>query len=214
MDHVQIPSVTLEDLQAFQAKHFPASLNPLQIPSLPTHDADNKKPYANADEEDVDDEEEDDLGYYPDGVKRTLTDEQIRIFRHSEIHALLRERQIKQENEEYERGLGGKTEAQPQDGAQVYASSGENRYGGISAPPKNGTNAVAGRKRSADKVGSDAGAGEPVLKKKPPSDSAAPGDMHLDYNEDNADAPTTASQFKGRRATPQFMGRRIISYDD
>ncbi len=30
-------------------------------------------------------EDDDGLGYYPDGVKRTLTDEQIAIFRHSEM---------------------------------------------------------------------------------------------------------------------------------
>ena len=42
-------------------------------------------------------EEEDDLGYYPDGAKRTLTDEQIAIFRHSEIHLLLRERKLRRE---------------------------------------------------------------------------------------------------------------------
>ncbi|KAI0006509.1 hypothetical protein F4779DRAFT_620524 [Xylariaceae sp. FL0662B] len=35
-------------------------------------------------------EEDDGLGYYSDGVKRTLTDEQIAIFRHSEIEALRR----------------------------------------------------------------------------------------------------------------------------
>jgi hypothetical protein len=35
--------------------------------------------------------EEDELGYYDDGVKRTLTDEQIEIFRHSELEALRRE---------------------------------------------------------------------------------------------------------------------------
>ncbi|KAM3516337.1 hypothetical protein MY11210_000096 [Beauveria gryllotalpidicola] len=35
-------------------------------------------------------EEEDDLGYYDDGVKRTLTDEQIAIFRHSEVRELER----------------------------------------------------------------------------------------------------------------------------
>ncbi|KAK2594795.1 hypothetical protein QQS21_007482 [Conoideocrella luteorostrata] len=33
-------------------------------------------------------ETEDDLGYYHDGVKRTLTDEQIEIFRHSELREL------------------------------------------------------------------------------------------------------------------------------
>jgi hypothetical protein len=50
-------------------------------------------------------EEEEDLGYYEDGVKRTLSDEQVKIFRHSEIHSLLRERQRlreEQEEEEYE----------------------------------------------------------------------------------------------------------------
>jgi hypothetical protein len=43
-------------------------------------------------EEYREDAEEDDLGYYEDGTKRTLTDEQIAIFRHSEIQALLRDR--------------------------------------------------------------------------------------------------------------------------
>lgn len=38
-------------------------------------------------------EEDDGLGYYPDGVKRTLTDEQIAMFRHSELQALERARE-------------------------------------------------------------------------------------------------------------------------
>ena len=37
-------------------------------------------------------EPDDGLGYYHDGVKRTLTDEQIAIFRHSEIQTLLKAR--------------------------------------------------------------------------------------------------------------------------
>lgn len=40
-----------------------------------------------------DDEDGDGLGYYPDGVKRTLTDEQIAMFRHSETQALQRARE-------------------------------------------------------------------------------------------------------------------------
>lgn len=40
-----------------------------------------------------DDEDEDGLGYYSDGVKRTLTDEQIAMFRHSETQALQRARE-------------------------------------------------------------------------------------------------------------------------
>lgn len=44
---------------------------------------------------DVDDD--DGLGYYADGIKRTLTDEQIAMFRHSEIQSLLRERRLVRE---------------------------------------------------------------------------------------------------------------------
>ena len=42
-------------------------------------------------------DEDDGLGYYDDGVKRTLTDEQIEIFRHSELEEL-RKRQEKAAN--------------------------------------------------------------------------------------------------------------------
>lgn len=38
-------------------------------------------------------EEDDGLGYYDDGVKRTLTDDQIEIFRHSEIRELRRKQE-------------------------------------------------------------------------------------------------------------------------
>ncbi len=36
--------------------------------------------------------EDDALGYYPDGTQRTLTAEQISMFRHSEIQGILKER--------------------------------------------------------------------------------------------------------------------------
>ena len=45
-------------------------------------------------------EADDGLGYYEDGVKRTLTDEQIRMFRHSEIQRLASERRAAKEAEE------------------------------------------------------------------------------------------------------------------
>ena len=54
------------------------------------------------DEEYLEETEDDGLGYYEDGVKRTLTDEQIAIFRHSEIQTLLRERQNAEEAKEEE----------------------------------------------------------------------------------------------------------------
>ena len=42
-------------------------------------------------EDDLPEQEQDDLGYYDDGVKRTLTDAQIEIFRHSELKTLRRQ---------------------------------------------------------------------------------------------------------------------------
>ena len=42
-------------------------------------------------------EEDEGLGYSPDGVKRTLTNEQIEIFRHSELHALERQKEKEEE---------------------------------------------------------------------------------------------------------------------
>ena len=47
-------------------------------------------------------EDDDGLGYYPDGVRRTLTDEQIAIFRHTEIQTLLRERRKSRAADTYE----------------------------------------------------------------------------------------------------------------
>lgn len=54
---------------------------------------------------DYDDDDDDHLGYYLDGVKRTLTDDQIAMFRHSEIYTLIRQRQVRKENEEAEFGV-------------------------------------------------------------------------------------------------------------
>ncbi len=42
--------------------------------------------------EDYEEAEDDTLGYYPDGTPRTLTAEQISMFRHSEIQGILKER--------------------------------------------------------------------------------------------------------------------------
>ncbi|TVY54313.1 hypothetical protein LCER1_G003227 [Lachnellula cervina] len=76
--------ISSDDLSSFHATHFSTSstkhfsqqfLGPVE------------EPYQ-------EEEEDDSLGYYEDGTKRTLTDEQasIAIFRHSEIETLLRDR--------------------------------------------------------------------------------------------------------------------------
>ncbi|KAI6283923.1 hypothetical protein MCOR27_003000 [Pyricularia oryzae] len=67
-----------DDLEAFHHKHFSeTALSHFATQFLSAEDHDG------AEEADYDDG----LGYYPDGVKRTITDEQIEIFRHSELEA-------------------------------------------------------------------------------------------------------------------------------
>lgn len=99
---LQIPTVTIVslfhltasialihqgDLLAFHAKHFPNAPKPEHV----LH-----RVFEEAAEESYE-EEDDGLGYYPDGSKRTLTDEQIAMFRHSEIQAVLRKRRLQRE---------------------------------------------------------------------------------------------------------------------
>ncbi|RYO67295.1 hypothetical protein AA0113_g4834 [Alternaria arborescens] len=93
---LQIPTVTVDDLRAFHAQHFPHA-------PAPEHVLHGFEPEAEAAEEYFD-EADDGLGYYPDGTKRTLTDEQIAMFRHSEIHAMLRKRRLQKENGEVSDG--------------------------------------------------------------------------------------------------------------
>lgn len=73
-----------EDLLSFHSKHFN---RPFSGPGG-TLIQSGRSQDLNQAEEDYEDQD-DDLGYYPDGTKRTLTDEQIAIFRHSEIQRLL-----------------------------------------------------------------------------------------------------------------------------
>jgi len=76
-------------MNAFHATHFATTATAHFSHEFlgPVEEGDN---YA---EEGYYEEVEDDgLGYYDDGKKRTLTDEQISIFRHSEIQSLLRAR--------------------------------------------------------------------------------------------------------------------------
>ena len=82
--------VDLEKLRHFHAAHFPDQPVPdLQTASALSHTTAAGQVFT--------DEGDDDLGYYEDGVKRTLTNEQIGMFRHSEIRRLLQERRRKTE---------------------------------------------------------------------------------------------------------------------
>ncbi|KAH8682371.1 hypothetical protein BX600DRAFT_41920 [Xylariales sp. PMI_506] len=86
---IVIPKILQAEIEAFHAEHFSSTaialfarnfLDPQAAQLSEDYDEYNNEYY----------DEEDGLGYYPDGVKRTLTDEQIAIFRHSELETLRR----------------------------------------------------------------------------------------------------------------------------
>ncbi|KAF5231999.1 hypothetical protein FANTH_13184 [Fusarium anthophilum] len=86
-----IPNISTDDLAAFHESHFShtavAAFGSEFVDSSPqvqTHDGAV---------DDTWEEDDDGLGYYPDGVKRTLTDAQIEIFRHSELETLRKEKE-------------------------------------------------------------------------------------------------------------------------
>ena len=99
-----------DDLQSFRAHHFnfaapPSAPPPQQKANPPLQDPSHHLPSqtpnepltAHGGEEEKEEEEEeeygdDGLGFYPDGVKRTLTYEQVAIFRHSELQNALKQR--------------------------------------------------------------------------------------------------------------------------
>ncbi|KAF4548812.1 Hypothetical protein D9617_25g061420 [Elsinoe fawcettii] len=79
MEALSVPTVTEDDLHAFHTKHFPSASLPTQWFISNSHDAED---------------DDDGLGWYSDGVKRYITDDQIAIFRHSELFKLIRAREI------------------------------------------------------------------------------------------------------------------------
>ncbi|KAF8425668.1 hypothetical protein EV426DRAFT_701649 [Tirmania nivea] len=108
-----IPAVSWDQITSFRDRHFSPAAQlsffthfiPDTTPTTSTDcttttfaeqhieaAADEGEYYDNMDYayEEHEHEEGHDLGYYPDGVKRTLTDAQIAIFRHSEIQKMLK----------------------------------------------------------------------------------------------------------------------------
>ncbi|KZM18540.1 uncharacterized protein EKO05_0002346 [Ascochyta rabiei] len=85
---LQVPTVTVDDLRDFHAKHFLHALATEHV--LHGVQAEPAEEYC--------EEEEGGLGYYEDGTPCTLTDEQIAMFRHSEIQAIIRKRRQQRDN--------------------------------------------------------------------------------------------------------------------
>lgn len=137
-------------------------------------------------------------------MRRTLTDEQIRIFRHSEIHAVLRARQLREDDEEYEARMGKSlTDDENQDeegGEEPTKSSHQEAIDGDTQ-----LKSVHEEKKSKKKK----------KKKKSTtknSSETAPVSESLDYGEDNVGHDTPQTERPVSNAP--YSGRRIVSYDD
>ncbi|KAI0109061.1 hypothetical protein GGR51DRAFT_558420 [Nemania sp. FL0031] len=102
----KVPEVSQADIESFHAAHFSSNAIDLFGSQFLQHNyADNGDTsyYQYGEEED----EDDGLGYYPDGVKRTLTDDQIAIFRHSELEALRRAERMALKSEQTKNAESG-----------------------------------------------------------------------------------------------------------
>ncbi|KAI9758009.1 MAG: hypothetical protein M4579_003245 [Chaenotheca gracillima] len=85
--------VPTDDLNDFHARHFS---------SVPTNSFSNTLLSATSTAGEVVDapiSEDGNLGFYADGVERTLTHQQVAMFRHSEVQALIREERWRKERE-------------------------------------------------------------------------------------------------------------------
>lgn len=126
----QIPQITGDELLAFQQSHFSSQAAAdfgHTFTSLPPQET----PEAQPCEDWWDEEEDDGLGYYEDGVKRTLTDEQIAIFRHSELRELRRQQEKQAESKAPElsqdASANGIGTASAQDSSGAVGSQGKKR---------------------------------------------------------------------------------------
>ncbi|KFY33921.1 hypothetical protein V494_07207 [Pseudogymnoascus sp. VKM F-4513 (FW-928)] len=189
-----VPLVSTVELADFYTKHFSG------------HSKDHFATTFLA--EGVTEEEDDNLGYYADGVKRTLTDEQIAMFRHTEIETLLREKRKSDEAkaDKAERALGLEQEtvgdSEPHDaslaGTQASRASVTPLEAGPLAQTKSSTDDPK-KKKSHFKRNI-----KPDLRKRT-WDQVDHGLETLDYEED------VGRPSPKRNAGPQ---RRTISYDD
>ncbi|KAJ5889031.1 hypothetical protein N7495_009072 [Penicillium taxi] len=207
-----------EDLQAFHEKHFPGLPNPIW-PTQPAEDYPAKE-YQEYQEYEEDDD--DGLGYYPDGVKRTLTNEQIALFRHTEIHKLIRKRELEKDAVELEQRqkiltgddttMADSLEYEPR---EPY-NRGKARASVARQIKRCAKNPDRSRDNEAsfldyDEVDSTPAATGTGTKPTVRSHAQLPGRKIVSYDEDDSN---TATRKPPTHTRPQLPGRKIISYDD
>lgn len=93
----RVPEISLDELTRFHETHFSQSaadhFDSHFIRPDRGRDQRASNHHTNQEEQPPEhhyDDDDDGLGYYEDGTKRTLTDEQIAMFRHSELEAVRR----------------------------------------------------------------------------------------------------------------------------
>jgi len=200
----RVPDISQAEMQTFFASHFSSSaidhfhtrfLRP--DPSVAGADSN-----AGTDEEEYieyDDEYDDGLGYYEDGVKRTLTDEQIAIFRHSELEALRRQNESSKVAKPV--SAEGRADAHEQRGLgsqEEQLSDGEISAAALPSAPKKK------KKKNNKRRNNKRNEGEPIDLRKRTWDVVEQGLATLDYEDDASEKTTQISAAKRQR----------ISYDD
>ncbi|KAK4155521.1 hypothetical protein C8A00DRAFT_13455 [Chaetomidium leptoderma] len=189
----KVPQISQAEMTAFHEAHFSElATDQFQAQFLrPHHPPAQHITYNAADEEEHYEEEDDGLGYYPDGVKRTLTDEQIAIFRHSELESLRRAR-------ESSRTKKTTTTNSREDAAHDMSEEGE-----VSSTTPSAT-AKKSKKRKRGKSNKNRTGEEPIDLRQRTWDVVDKGLATLDYGEEINNQPVEASGIQRRR----------ISYDD
>ncbi|KKZ62675.1 hypothetical protein EMCG_00358 [[Emmonsia] crescens] len=183
----QIPSVTLHDLQEFRARHFLQSNNEQAHSLMPVTD---------------DEQLDDGLGYYPDGAKRTLTGQQIEIFRHSEIQKLQRAKRWKE--------MADREQAEDESPANATRES------LTGAGPLEGQGGGQGSPEHEQKGFEDTEQSHNNMDRRPTEgitiqDENKRAESPLGYG---AQGTTSANSQKPASSCTNPFGRRLVSYDD
>lgn len=181
-------------MHAFHAAHF-------SEPQIITYAEQFLGPVEEGPAEEFYEEPDDGLGYYEDGVKRTLTDEQIAMFRHSEIQALLRARRLAREATDSE---VAEEEIAVKESVATGLDVEDGQLGDDAASNKASSQAGKGKKRNGKKKKSWFKTNvKPDLRKRT-WDKVDTGLSSLDYGESEGAEP----------AAKRSMQRKQISYDD
>lgn len=95
------PAIDTSDLINFHLSHFqgtyPLGMERLDVKPTDNSETELSENHNNDNSSEHDEEYDDGLGYYPDGTKRTLTDEQIAFLRASELRQIQKQQQQQQQ---------------------------------------------------------------------------------------------------------------------